>query len=278
MSQHLPVTTPAISVVITTYNAPEWLRKTLWGYEAQTYKNFEVVLADDGSDERTKKVIEEFRQRGQLDIQHVWHEDEGFRKTIILNKAIPQCKYDYLLFTDGDCVPRKDYLQTHAEQAEPGRFLSGGYCKLPLKLSQNITEADIQSGDALDYNWLLERGMADNHKNKKLRCKAGQGVWRDRLTTTKPTWNGHNASGWKSDIAAANGYDERMQWGGLDRELGERLENAGIRGKQIRHRALCIHLDHGRGYKDPEQIKKNQALRAEVRKQKITRTPHGIEQ
>jgi hypothetical protein len=67
-----------------------------------------------------------------------------------------------------------------------------------------------------------------------------------------------------------------MKYGGQDRELGERLENAGIRGKQIRYSAICIHLDHKRGYKTEESIKFNQSVRAQTRKQKITRTPQGI--
>ena len=68
----------------------------------------------------------------------------------------------------------------------------------------------------------------------------------DRLTTTKATWNGHNASTWKSYALAANGFNNAMRYGGEDREFGERLMNAGIRGKQVRHRPICVHLDHGR--------------------------------
>lgn len=68
--------------------------------------------------------------------------------------------------------------------------------------------------------------------------------------------NGHNASGWKEDIVAVNGLDERMQYGGQDRELGERLENYGIRGKQIRYSAIVVHLDHARGYVNKESWEK----------------------
>ena len=100
----------------------------------------------------------------------------------------------------------------------------------------------------------------------------------DLLTTTRPTWNGHNASGWRDDILAANGFDERMGYGGQDREFGERLENAGVRGRGIRYRALCVHLDHGRGYADVDTIHRNKAIRRRTRSRGISRTPFGIEQ
>jgi len=76
------------------------------------------------------------------------------------------------------------------------------------------------------------------------------------LTTTNPTWNGHNVSGWKDDVIAVNGYNEDMQYGGLDRELGERLINYGIKGKQIRYSAICVHLDHPRPYRTKSTWKK----------------------
>src|SRR5690606_29827525 len=98
----------------------------------------------------------------------------------------------------------------------------------------------------------------------------------DAITTTRATWNGHNASGWRTDLVRVNGFDERMGYGGEDRELGERLVNLGIRPKQIRHRAVCIHLDHGRGYVDPSVIQWNIRHRQKVRAQRTTWTEYGI--
>ena len=77
---------------------------------------------------------------------------------------------------------------------------------------------------------------------------------------------------------AVNGFDERMQYGGQDRELGERLFNLGIKSKQIRYNAVVIHLDHPRGYKNEASIKKNKAIRKYTRDQKVVRTPYGINQ
>ena len=84
------------------------------------------------------------------------------------------------------------------------------------------------------------------------------------------------ASGWRRDIEAVNGFDERMQYGGEDRELGERLEHAGIHGKRVRYQAIVVHLDHDRGYVRPEMIERNRAIRAETRRNRASWTEHGL--
>jgi len=107
---------------------------------------------------------------------------------------------------------------------------------------------------------------------------ASIGAFLDAVTTTRPTFNGHNASAWKDDLLRVNGFDQRMKYGGLDRELGERLVNSGVRGKQIRHRAACIHLDHSRGYENAQGWQQNNAIRRATQKTGRRRTDHGIAQ
>jgi glycosyltransferase involved in cell wall biosynthesis len=102
-----------VSVIITTYNAEDWLRKVLIGFSVQTETDFEIVIADDGSTLKTKQVIDSFSSQFKNPIVHVWQEDDGFQKSKILNKAILKTKSDYLLFTDGDCIPRKDFVAVH---------------------------------------------------------------------------------------------------------------------------------------------------------------------
>jgi glycosyltransferase involved in cell wall biosynthesis len=265
------------SVIISTYNQPEWLAKVLHGYLYQTFADFEILIADDGSDTRTSKVIEIFRQIAKFPIKHVWQEDDGFQKTKILNKAITAADFDYLIFTDGDCIPRNDYLAVHAKRAEPGQFLSGGYCKLPYELSARITVDDIQSGRAFELRWLRANGFHGLSRALRIASPPKLAPLLDAITPTKPTWNGHNASGWKTDILAVNGFNERMQYGGEDRELGERLTNAGILGRQIRHQAITLHLDHKRGYATPEMIQANLAIREQVRVSGSVWCPDGIQ-
>lgn len=263
-----------ISVIISTYNAEAWLEKVLWGYSCQSFKDFEIVIADDGSGQNTKDLINEFKHI--LNITHVWQEDDGFQKTRILNKAIVACKADYIVMSDGDCIPRADFLEVHQNNKEIGYFLSGGYFMLPMDISKKIDKDDILLGNCFNLKWLKKNNLKISFKNNKLTSKGIVSKLLNNLTPTNPSWNGHNASGWKKDIVAINGFDERMQYGGEDRELGERLTNSGIKAKQIRYSAICIHLDHPRGYKNQESIDKNLAIRETTKNEKRKWTDFGI--
>ena len=266
-----------ISVIITTYNQPNWLELSLRGFAKQTIDDFEVVLADDGSGRETGARIERLRRELPFELTRVWHEDLGFRKTEILNRAIIASRYEYLVFTDGDCIPRRDFLSVHQRLAEPRRFLSGGYLKLPLNVSGKITAADVAAGRATDMRWLRTQGAPFTRWHVRLGIGRSFGGFLDRITPTRPSFNGHNASLWRNDLLGVNGFEERMGYGGLDRELGERLENAGIRGKQIRHRAVVVHLDHARGYRDPAVLAANRQIRDEVAATRRTRAVAGLD-
>ncbi len=265
------------SIIISTYNHPKWLEKVLWSYECQTETDFEIVIADDGSDKETKLLIDAFRLKIGKHIEHVWHEDNGFQKTIILNKAVQASKSDYLIFTDGDCVARKDFVETHMKHREVGFFLSAGYFKLPMNISELISEEDIKNQHCFDINWLKINGLTSSFKNNKITSGSLKSKILNLLTLTGATWNGHNASGWKKDLLAVNGFDERMQYGGEDRELGERMFNIGIRSKQIRYSAICVHLDHARGYVKPEMIAANLKIREATKNDKKVWTDFGVE-
>jgi len=265
------------SILLSTYNAEVWLEKVLWGYTLQTFRNFEIVIADDGSRPATRDLIEAFKSKTEIPIKHVWHEDQGFQKSVILNKAILACDSDYIIMSDGDCIPRKDFVATHIKYRELGYFLSGGYHKLSMKTSKNISKEDILKEKCFSRQWLGKNGMKSSHKNFKLSNNSLLTQLLNGITSTKATWNGHNASGWKRDIIKVNGFDERMQYGGQDRELGERLMNMGIVGKQIRYFAVCLHLDHSRGYKSKESIDKNRKIRELTKRQKISKTNFGLD-
>ncbi len=183
---------------------------------------------------------------------------------------------EYLVFTDGDCIPRRDFLSTHAGLARPGRFLSGGTFRLSLAVSQAVTREDIVSGQVFSARWLRAGGQPWNRRLLKLAAGPWWAGVLDRITTTNASWNGHNASAFKSDLLAVNGFNEEMGWGGEDRELGDRLRNAGLRPLQVRNRAICVHLEHERGYVDDEVYRKNQAIRKQTRRSGRTWTEHGI--
>lgn len=265
-----------IGVIISTYNNPEWLEKTFWGYMAQNRKADEIIIADDGSRSETAGLIKKYSEF--LPLKHVWHEDLGFRKTKILNGALKVAESEYLIFTDQDCVPRADYIAVHEKYARKGYILSGGYFKLPMNISKTITQEDIFSGNAFSLKWLKKQGLKTSFKCTKLFQNTGFASFMNTVTPAKATWNGMNSSTWKEYIIAANGFDERMQYGGEDREMGERLFNAGIKAKQIRYSAIVVHLDHNRPYVNEEALAKNKEIRKITQQNRITKTEYGIVQ
>lgn len=263
-----------IGVIISTYNNPRWLEKTLWSYEVQSVMPDEIIIADDGSGRETRELIERFSKT--LPIKHVWHEDDGFRKTKILNEALRVAISDYLIFTDQDCVARHDFVETHMQYARPGYILSGGYFKLPMDISELITREDIRSARAFSLEWLTGNGLKRNFKCTKLVRNRGVAVFMNFITPTKATWNGMNSSGWRKDILEVGGFDERMKYGGEDREMGERMFNNGIHSKQIRYSAITLHLDHKRPYVNAEALELNRRIRQETKRLRRTVTEYGL--
>ncbi len=273
LSRRAPTT---VGVVFTTYNRPHDLARVLAGYARQRFGQFEIVIADDGSGDETRQCIERARQEWRLDIRHVWHEDDGFRKCRILNRAVAETTAEYLIFTDGDCIPHPDFVAGHVALARNGHFVSGGCIRLGAKATGVIKPEDVLQGRAFNPGWLLEQGETPLNL-RKLRLSAPQ--WQpvmNRITTTRPTWNGHNASTWREEVIAVNGFDERLGYGGLDREFGERLERCGMRGIQARYSLICLHLDHPRPYRADEIIAVNKRIRRDNARQRVRRTAHGL--
>jgi GT2 family glycosyltransferase len=265
-----------LSVILSTYQSPALLERTLHGYRRQRLERFEVVIADDGSGPETAALVDRLRGELGLDLRHVWHEDRGFRKCEILNRAIDAARGDYLVFSDGDCIPWSGFLATHAGLARRGWFLSGGYFQMPRELTERISTEDVAAGRIEDLAWLREHGLPGGWRGRRLASAGAAARWLDLLTPTRPSWNGHNASGWKDDLYAVNGFDERMGYGGEDRELGERLVLYGRRGRQIRHRAICLHQWHQRGWVSEQVLAENRRIRRETARRGEPRTSHGI--
>ena len=267
---------PSISVIISTYNKPHFLEKVLTGYSFQTFNDFEIIIADDGSSNETKKIITEFKGLIPQKIYHVWHEDNGFRKCKILNNAILKSSNDYLVFSDGDCIPDSHFLETHSRLAQKGHFLSGGHFPITEKVSNLLTIGDIKSQICFSKKYLLKKGQPIGKNYFKLVKNQFLARFLDQLTPTKTTFNGNNSSAWRSDIIKAKGFDERMEYGGLDCELGYRLNNNGIKSLQVRNRTTVLHLYHTRPYKNKDAVKKNRLIRKLTLETKITKTDFGI--
>ncbi|WP_179333107.1 glycosyltransferase family 2 protein [Winogradskyella costae] len=264
------------TIIVSTYNKSEWLKLVLLSFDIQTTRDFEIIIADDGSDEKTKAVIDQFSEHSDLKVIHVWQEDDGFQKTKILNKAILASNADYLIFTDGDCIARNDFVETHLKLRRLQHALSGGYFKLTDEVSNKMNAQVISAQKCFEKDWLIAEGQPKTFKMNKLTKSDAKAKFLNFVTPTKATFDGMNVSCWKSDILAVNGFDQRMKYGGEDREVGERMMYNGVAFLQIRYSAICVHLHHERPYKNEDILKQNKQIRQHTKQQKSTYTQFGI--
>lgn len=264
-------------LIVSTYNNPRSLGLCLASVARQGILPDGIAIADDGSGPETAAVVEAFALPG-VAVRHVWHEDRGFEKNAILNRAIATSEAEFLLFLDGDVLIRPDFVARHLEIARPDRWSSGSLIRLDAAASAAVTEDLIASGEVFSRDWLRAHGALDRFgtwlKTRPFPKPVMAAL--DRLTPVQRAWGGSNASAFRAALVKVNGFDESMKYGGEDKELGVRLTNAGIRGQHSRYLASVVHLDHSRGYVDPEIIRANKDRIREARRSGLAWAVDGI--
>lgn len=249
-----------ISVILTTYNRPDALQAALTGLAAQRNHSFEVVIADDGSTSATAAIIEQYQHN--LTLTHVWHEDNGFRAATIRNKAILQSQGEYIVFLDGDCIPRPDFIAQHETLAETGYFVAGNR----VLISESATQRYLAVHEPL-HLWSLPQyqqaaRQKDFRRSFALHQFPGQ-FWRKYVSQN---WQGVrtcNLGVWKKDLQTINGFDETYTgWGHEDADLAIRLLRAGIKRKDGRFATTVLHLWHPEN--DRSKLKENEQRLASI--------------
>lgn len=272
------MTLPRASLLISTYNWPSALEKVFWSLFAQSRRDFEVVIADDGSGPETAELVARMAARCPVPVIHVWQPDTGFAKCRILNKALALARADRIIVTDGDCVLRQDFVDTHIRRARRGRFLSGGYFKLSAATSEAISEDGVTSGAVFRPRWLMGHGVPFGPRLFKVASPPMLARLLDGLSKARPTWNGNNASCQRADALAVNGFNEDMGYGGLDVEFGLRLNHIGITVERIRFATAALHLHHARGYATPEARAASALIKEHTRAARLNWAVRGVDQ
>lgn len=260
--------TPSCSLIISTYNWPEALELCLLSIKKQKVMPNEVIIADDGSGEETKKLIERFQKNFPVPLIHTWHPDNGFRKTIVLNKAIDICKGDYIIQIDGDILTHPYFIKDHLKYCRKGYFIKGSRAMLSSEKTFEIIKAK---------NILIsisESGV--KHKFNALRLS-----FLSFLITTNPTNSrdvkGCNMAFWKEDLLKINGYDNDLSgWGHEDIELAARFINAGVLKYHLKLAAVCYHLHHELNARDREN--NNLKYYESIVEKKVSYCKNGIKQ
>ena len=232
-----------ISVIVATYNRPDALAAVLRSLEAQTDRNFEVVVADDGSDERTGSLITDWSRKMTVPVKHAWHPDTGFRLAEIRNRAIRISAGAYCVFLDGDCIARPNFIAAHRMLAEPGWFVTGNRLLLSEDMTKRILEQNLQPERWGFFTWLVKRMFGEVNRIAPLFTlmgipRKGRGRrWRGA--------RGSNMAFWRNDLDAVDGFDSAFTgWGREDSDIFIRMIRSGVLRKDGRFATAVLHLWH----------------------------------
>jgi len=258
MESRIPLKTsnlPTVSLIITTYNKPDYLRLVIKTALRQTVLPKEIVVADDGSTEESFEVTRELRKETDVPIVHVWQEDKGFRLNRSRNNAIAVASGEYIALLDGDCFIGPHYIEDHAGAARPGFYVAGTRTHLLAERRDYV----LRTGD-------VRIGVFTSGTTKRLHSIRSRLL--SRLTSETGTLDeeispverrgvaGANLAFWRDDALKVNGFDERFEgYGGDDVEFANRLTRAGIRRYKLEHLAVAYHFAHGGRVYDFEEVK-----------------------
>ncbi len=260
---------PAVSLIIAVYNRGDFLERVFLSLLNQTFDDFEIIIADDGSGPGIGEVVKRHVDGFANPVHHVWHEDDGFRKTIIVNKAVTQAAAPYLVFIDGDCILHHRFLERHYKRRMPMQVLSGRRVMFDKALTERVSPDDVRSRrvERIGY-WWRHAGKIDRWHGLYLPFLHGlRNLGRKNYQIL-----GSNFSVHKEDFVAINGYDERIVGRGLeDNNLWVRLVNSGVAVRTITREALQYHLYH-----KADAMPHSDDFIEEYKTSGETRTPYGI--
>jgi glycosyltransferase involved in cell wall biosynthesis len=228
----------SVSVIISSFNQPNALRLALAGFAAQDHRDFELIVADDGSDPDTAEIVKQFTKCAPLEVEFITQEHRGGRKPYILNLGAVNSRGQQLIFTDGDCVPFRNFVSTHMAHYRPHGFCTGGNTHFALEESRALTPEDIVNG-------LHEKSLTPRRRRELYWIHVKNRAYQLLRRRDEPKIVGRNFSVDRGAFLEVNGFDET--YNGLrksDSEVRNRLRNAGCTGTSLWNCAFVCHVDH----------------------------------
>lgn len=242
------------SLIISVYNKVRELNFVLAALERQSFKNFEIIIADDGSKNEIKDVVDFYRNKNSLFISHIWQPDDGFRKNKILNKSIIHSSTDYLIFIDGDCIPHHKFVEEHIYNRESNTVLCGSRVLLSKNFSDNLKLIDITNGVFENFNMsLLFESFLRQASRIEEAIYIKNKIIRKILKNRNVRLLGSNFSIEKRLLFEVNGFNEEYEAPGLgeDSDLEYRLSLLNVKFKSVRNLAILYHLYHPKTIESP---------------------------
>ena len=254
------------TLLISTYNWPEALELVLKSVLNQKVLPDEVIIADDGSTEATAELIAQYKGKLQVPLVHVWHEDKGFRKSMILNKAIAAAKGDYIIQADGDCILHPCFVKDHLTFASANTYLYGSRVNI---VKDYLNE--LFNSQKTNFH-MFSKGI--RKRTRTLRIPILSSLYKKGDTFSKK-YRGCNTSYFKSDFIAVNGYNEAFEgWGREDSELALRFHNYGLQARRLRYRGILYHIYHNE--KSKSRLEINNEIERNTIENKVVWCDRGI--
>lgn len=256
---------PTVTVIVSTYNSPEFLRISLHSIISQTILPLEVIVADDGSDNATAEVIRIIAAGTSVPVIHEWQPDQGFRKSLILNKAIRRATGEYIIFIDGDIIVDRHFVEDHLRFARPGRFITGSRARLSADQTAKVIRCydDTKRLPVLPFSMNAVRIPFLSH------------LYSARKKHDGTYARGCNFAVWRSDLINTNGFNNDITgWGREDSELSWRLMWSGVKKRFIKFSAIEHHLYHPEYSRDLEP--RNYEIMKAAQTGKVVRAANGI--
>jgi len=257
-----------ISLIILTYNRPDALEAVLNTILNQVVQPDEVIIADDGSGPETGKLIGRYKALCPFRLEHLWHEDQGYRIAAIRNKATLESAGDYLIFSDGDLLLHPCFIQDFKNHSKAKTAWIGSR----VFLSPEATEQVISGTCALKSWSFFSREIAANRLNS---------VRMPFLSAWFPSVNktGKMRGGllgvWKEDLLAVNGWNEAFTgWGMEDSELVSRLYFSGVTIRKLKFAGITYHLWHP--VSDRQFLEKNKEILEKTLRDRLKTCENGI--
>jgi cellulose synthase/poly-beta-1,6-N-acetylglucosamine synthase-like glycosyltransferase len=248
----------SLSLIVAVYGAVRYLEFVFAALRRQSVQDFEVIIADDGSGAVMKEMIERTRADASFPILHLWQEDDGFRKNVMLNKAVEAAQTDYLIFIDGDCVPHREFLRDHLMNRGDSAVLCGRRVNFSRQITERLTVDDISSGaiEKLTPRLLID-GLLARSSNLEDALRIENAFVRRLLHRDKARILGCNFSLERRLLEQVNGFDEDYRAPGLgeDSDIAFRLSLVGARFRTLRYLAVLYHLYHPLTRVGPENVR-----------------------
>lgn len=142
-----------ISIITPTYNCAKFIARTLDSVQAQTYKNWEMIIVDDCSQDNTKEIVEGYMKTDPRIQYHLLDENSGaaVARTIAMSLA----KGSYMAFLDSDDIWMPDKLERQIRWMNDNKYAFSCTAYEQIDEEDNLLNRTIKTIKKTDYNRLL---------------------------------------------------------------------------------------------------------------------------